>query len=133
MQDISFILKNLSLNDDKNIVPVSYEEIGIAHIKNYNLMTEFYTHLSQFRNITSRGTLLSNKEVIIWLIKYNWIYNKIIEGILRVSINYSHDISANGLDKLTPNYFLDMLKINLSNEQFDLINQNFIYYNKLFQ
>ncbi len=131
MQDISFILKNLSL-EDKNIIPINYEEIGIAHIKNYNLMTEFYSHISEFRNITNRGTLLSNKEVIIWLVKYNWIYNKIIEGILRISINYSHDISANGLDKLTPNYFLDVLKINLSNEQFNFINQNFIHYNNYF-
>lgn len=136
MQDISGLLNKLTLldnRDNKNLLQINYEEICIHYIKNYNLMDEFYLHLSKFKNLISRGTLLSNKEVVLWLLKYNWIYNKIVEGILSISVNCAHDISNVGLDKFTPDYFMESFKINLSEEHFNLINQNFIYYNKIFQ
>ncbi len=132
MSDISHLLENLSLEDNKNIIFISKNEIEILNIKNNNLVQEFYYHLDCFKKIFNKCTILSNKELVIWLIKFTWLYDKIVESILRVSINYWQDLSANGLDKINPSYFFDIIKNNLSNEQYLVIKLNYDHYLNLF-
>lgn len=132
MSELTSLFTNLSLDETK-ILFIDYDELEISQIKNYNLVEEFYKQINKLRTIMHRGCILNNKDLIIGLLRFNWIYDKMIEGILRISLNYSQDICTNGLDKLTPNFFLDWLKSNISSEQYNLISNNFFYYkNKFF-
>lgn len=128
MSDLTNLFQNLSLEDDPNIITIILNELEIFNIKNANLVSEFYILIDKIKILCTIGTNFSNKDMIICLIKYKWIYDKIIETILRTSINYSYDITANGLDKLTPEIFISHLQNNLSKEQFNLIYTNYKHY-----
>ncbi len=128
MSEIDILLDKLTLEDDNNIISITLNELNLSNIRNCNLISEFYSQIDMIKKLFSIGTIFSNKQVIISLLRQKWIFDKIIESILRTSINYSHDITANGLDKLTPEAFLSFLKNNLSNEQFTLIKSNYDYY-----
>jgi hypothetical protein len=132
MSDLVNLIQNLSLEDNKNIIRITSNEIGIGNIKNYNLISEFTNQIETIKRLLSIGTIFSNKEMIISMLRFKWIFDKIIESILRTSTNYSHDISSSGLDKTTPEILISHLKNNLSKEQFNLIYINYLHYQNKF-
>ncbi len=128
MSEIDILLEKLTLEDDDNIISITINELNLSNIRNSNIVSEFYILVDKIKKLLMVGTNFSNKDMIICLIKFKWIFDKIIESILRTSINYFHDITANGLDKLTPEILIKHLQNNLSKEQFNLIYTNYKHY-----
>ncbi len=125
-------LGSLSIEEDSKIDPrfilINTCEFGIGPNNSKNYINSYYTEIDIMMKNMSKGILFDKKELIVSLVKITVLYDKIIQFIMKYSSNYSNDIIVNKLDKLKPEYFLNMLVTSIPKEYFDVIYLNYNYY-----
>ncbi len=133
-QDKEFIslLSNLSL-DNTNYINIEINELNIGFTEINSTINLYYTQVDKLQRLFNQGTILNNKNIVIILLEFTIIYNRVLNLIKLNSKNYQFDLAINKLDKLTPQYYLSFLQSNIYEEQYKIIEKNYYYYlNKFF-
>ncbi len=133
-QDKEFIslLSNLSL-DNTNYINIEINELNIGFTEINSTINLYYTQVDKLQRLFNQGTILNNKNIVINLLEFTIIYNRVLNLIKLNSKNYQFDLAINKLDKLTPQYYLSFLQSNIYEEQYKIIEKNYYYYlNKFF-
>ncbi len=133
-QDKEFIslLSNLSL-DNTDYINIEINELNIGFTEINSTINLYYTQVDKLQRLFNQGTILNNKNIVIILLEFTIIYNRVLNLIKLNSKNYQFDLAINKLDKLTPQYYLSFLQSNIYEEQYKIIEKNYYYYlNKFF-
>ena len=129
--NILYNLTNLSLTDN-DYINLTYLDLNIIDIPNNLIINQYYEQIGIINDLLEKGTIFNNKLMIIGLLRLEILLDKVINIIKLNNSKRQTDIARYHLDKFTPNYFLTILQLNLSNEHYKFIKKNYLHYLSIF-